>query len=97
MVNYRVNMIRKFYYVMKIDGVDVTNEEREIAIMDQTVQPVIPIVEQMQHSNIYMTKMENTKRIQTKREIKLLGKTSFLYFENFLNEIEVGGGRGGDR
>jgi hypothetical protein len=61
MVNYRVNIIRRFYYVVKIDGVEVSNEEREMAIMDQTLQPNIPNMDQMHNNNIYLTKIENTK------------------------------------
>jgi Leucine-rich repeat (LRR) protein len=69
LVNYRVNMIRKFYYVMKIDGVEVSNEEREIAIMDQTLHPNIPNMDQMNNNNIYLTKMENTK-VKDKKNLK---------------------------
>lgn len=60
-INYRVNVIRKFYNLSKIDGQEITKDEREIAIMDQTCQPQIQGVEQIHPSNIYMAKLENTK------------------------------------
>jgi Leucine-rich repeat (LRR) protein len=60
-MNYRVNVIRKFYNLNKIDGVEITKDEREIAVMDQTCQPSIQGIEQVHPGNIYMTKMENTK------------------------------------
>ncbi len=62
-VNYRVNLIRKLFYILKIDGLEVTKEEKEIAIMEQTCQPVMQGVEQIHPNSIYMAKMENTKVI----------------------------------
>jgi len=61
-INYRVNVIRKFYNLNKIDGLEVTKDEREIAIMDQTSHPQIQGgIEQINSNNIYMTKLENSK------------------------------------
>lgn len=64
-INYRVNVIRKFYNLNKIDGVEITKDEREQAVMDQTCQPSMQGVEQIHPSNIYMSKLENTKVIIT--------------------------------
>lgn len=60
-INYRLHILRKFFYLNKLDTTEITKDEREIAIMDQTFQPLIQGVETLPPSNIYMTKMENTK------------------------------------
>jgi len=59
--NYRLNVIRKFYNLTKIDGIEITKEEREISNMDQTYQPTSQGIEQVNQNNIFLNKMENTK------------------------------------
>lgn len=60
-INYRVNIIRRFYYLTKLDELEITKDERELAIMDQTCQPQIQVMEQIHPNNIYKAKLDNTK------------------------------------
>lgn len=62
-INYRLNIIRKFFNLTKIDSIEITKDEREIAIMDQSCQPTSQGLETITPNNMYMAKMENTKVI----------------------------------